>query len=233
MPRIAVVGDFDPDNPTHTATSDALGHSATALGVAVDVSWVPTDELGEADDPGSALAPFDAVFVAPGSPYRSMAGALAAIEHARRRPLPLIGTCGGFQHVVIEFARNVMRLPDVRHAEYDPYASSLIITPLSCSLVGQALEVSIEAGTRAGKAYGTDRATEQYYCNFGLNPDYIDDLVGAGLAVSGTDTDGEVRIVELADHPFFVGTLFVPQARSTLVRPHPLVTAFVEAAGSG
>jgi CTP synthase (UTP-ammonia lyase) len=233
MPRIAVVGDFDPDNATHIATIDALGHSATALGASVDVSWVPTESLDEGADAGSAFAPFDAVFVAPGSPYRCMTGALAAIEHARRTPLPLIGTCGGFQHVVIEFARNVLRLADVQHAEYDPYASSLIVTPLSCSLAGQAMEVSIEVGTRAGKAYGTDRATEQYYCNFGLNPDYVDDLVGAGLTVSGTDADGEVRIVELADHPFFVATLFVPQARSTLVRPHPLVTAFVEAAGTG
>jgi CTP synthase (UTP-ammonia lyase) len=233
MPRIAVVGDFDPDNATHIATVDALGHSATALGASVDVSWVPTESLDEGADPGSALAPFDAVVVAPGSPYRSMTGALAAIEHARRTALPLIGTCGGFQHLVIEFARNVLGLADVQHAEYDPYGSTLIVTPLTCSLAGQAMEVGIEAGTRAGKAYGTDRATERYYCNFGLNPDYVDDLVAAGLTVSGTDADGEVRIVELADHPFFVGTLFVPQARSTLVRPHPLVTAFVEAAGTG
>jgi CTP synthase (UTP-ammonia lyase) len=233
MPRIAVVGDLDPDNPTHAATNDALGHSATALGASVDVSWVPTEALGEAADPGSTLAAFDAVLVAPGSPYRSMTGALAAIEHARRTSLPLIGTCGGFQHLVIEFARNVLHLADVQHAEYDPYASSLIVTPLSCSLAGQALDVSIVPGTRAGKAYGVERATERYYCNFGLNPDYADDLAAAGLAVSGTDADGEVRIIELGDHPFFIGTLFVPQARSTLVRPHPLVTAFVEAAGTG
>lgn len=237
MPRIGVIGDYDPDNSTHTATADSLGHSAAALGTSVDVSWVPTTEVddggGEGGGAGSTLAPFDALIIAPGSPYRSMGGALAAIEHARRTGLPLLATCGGFQHVVIELARNVLGLADVQHAEYDPYASTLIITPLSCSLAGQTMSVAIEPGTRAGKAYGTETATERYYCDFGLNPDYIDDLVRGGMTVSGTDADGEVRIVELGDLPFFVATLFVPQASSTLVRPHPLVTALVGAAGAG
>jgi len=91
----------------------------------------------------------------------------------------------------------------------------------------------VREGTRAGSAYGEASVTERYYCRFGLNPTYVDDLVAAGLQVSGTDQDGEVRIVELADHPFFLGTLFVPQARSTIIHPHPLVTAFVEAAKAG
>jgi CTP synthase (UTP-ammonia lyase) len=86
-------------------------------------------------------------------------------------------------------------------------------------------------GTRAGRAYGASRATERYYCNFGLNPEYLRQLESAGLETSGTDTDGEVRIVELAGHRFFVGTLFVPQVSSSPERPHPLVLAFVEEAG--
>jgi len=105
-----------------------------------------------------------------------------------------------------------------------------MVSPLTCSLVGEKMSVEVRAGTRAGDAYPQASVTEHYYCRFGLNPAYVDDLVGAGLVVSGTDQDGEVRIVELAGHPFFVGTLFVPQARSTIVHPHPLVTAFVAAA---
>lgn len=227
MPRIGVIGEYDPVHPTHPATDAALGHAATALGVAVEVTWVSTADVG---DPGQALAAFDAVLVAPGSPYRSLDGALRAIEHARCSGLPLLGTCGGFQHIVIEFARNVLGLAQATHAEYDPEASTLFVTPLSCSLIGQTMAVEIVPGTRAAAAYGVTRATERYYCNFGLAPDRVADLTAAGLRVSGTDADGEVRIVELPGPAFAVATLFVPQTSSTLVRPHPLVTALVAAA---
>jgi CTP synthase (UTP-ammonia lyase) len=227
MPRIGVVGEYDPTHPTHPATADALGHSAMRLGTQVDVGWVSTADVGNA---GETLTGLDGLLIAPGSPYRSLDGALAAIEHARSKGVPLLGTCGGLQHVVIELARNVLGVADAQHAEYDPDASTLFVTPLSCSLAGQQMSVDVRVGTRAGDAYGTATSTERYYCNFGLNPDRVDELVAAGLIVSGTDEQGEVRIIELADHPFFVATLFVPQTSSTLVRPHPLVTAFVAAA---
>jgi CTP synthase (UTP-ammonia lyase) len=162
-----------------------------------------------------------------------MEGALRAVEHARRHDVPLLGTCGGFQHVVIEYARNVLGLADAQHAEYDPYGSTLFVTPLSCSLAGQALTVDVHPLARAGDAYGAARVTERYYCNFGLDPDRVDDLVAGGLCVSGRDDLGEVRIVELPHHRFFVATLFVPQARSTPAEPHPLVTALVAATGPG
>jgi CTP synthase (UTP-ammonia lyase) len=226
MISIGVIGEHDPGNETHVATDDALGHSATALGVGVDATWVSTEMVtGPAD-----VEPFDGLLIAPGSPYRSLEGALRAIEHARRDDVPLLGTCGGLQHVIIELARNVLGIDEAQHAEYDPYASTLFVTPLSCSLAGQTLEVAVAPGTRAAQAYGSTTATERYYCNFGLNPARHDDLVSAGVRVSGTDASGEVRIIELPDHRFFLATLFVPQANSTLVRPHPLVTAFVVAA---
>src|SRR5690606_33606335 len=96
-------------------------------------------------------------------------------------------------------------------------------------LAGQTMDVDIRPGTTAAAAYGASSATERYYCNFGLNADHVDDLEAGGLRVSGTDADGEVRIVELPDHPFFLATLFVPQARSTLVHPSPFVSACVSA----
>ena len=154
------------------------------------------------------------------------------MAHARRHDVPLLGTCGGFQHVVIEYARGVLGVAEAQHAEYHPYASTLFVTPLSCSLAGQEMTVAVRPGTRAGDAYGSVTVTERYYCNFGLDPDRVDDLVSGGLCVSGTDHLGEVRIVELRRHPYFVATLFVPQARSTPAAPHPLVTAFVAAAAA-
>ena len=233
MLSIGVIGDHDPANETHIATSDALGHSAMALGTGVDVTWVPTLEAAkaaEAGDVASLLAPYDALFGAPGSPYQSMPGMLAAIEHARSNDVPFLGTCGGMQHLVIEVARNVLGRDEAATAEQDPYASDLFVTPLSCTLAGQTMDVTVTSGTRAGDAYGTTSVSERYYCNFGVNPDVVDDLATGGLVVTGTDETGEPRIVELDGHPFFLGTLFVPQARSTLVRPHPLVTALVSAA---
>jgi CTP synthase (UTP-ammonia lyase) len=230
VPRIGVIGEYDPGNETHVATDDALGHSALRLGIGVDVDWLSTADVG---DPEVSLGPFDGLLIAPGSPYRSQDGALAAIQHARTRGVPLLGTCGGFQHLVIEIARNVAGIAGAQHAESHPDAPALMVTPLACSLAGQTMSVEVREGTRAGDAYGEASVTEHYYCQFGLNPAYVDDLMAAGLQVSGTDQDGEVRIVELEGHPFFVGTLFVPQARSTVVHPHPLVTGFVAAVKSG
>ncbi len=230
MPSIGVIGEYDPGNETHVATGDALGHSAMRLGTQVDVEWVSSGDVGDAAD---SLGAFEGLLIAPGSPYRSQDGALAAITHARTAGVPLLGTCGGFQHLVIEFARHVAGIAGAEHAESHPDAPTLMVSPLTCSLVGEKMSVEVRAGTRAGDAYPQASVTENYYCRFGLNPAYIDDLVGAGLVVSGTDQDGEVRIVELAGHPFFVGTLFVPQTRSTIVHPHPLVTAFVAAAKGG
>ncbi|HYW22598.1 MAG TPA: hypothetical protein VE953_00450 [Terriglobales bacterium] len=227
---IAIVGDRDPSSITHRATSASLDHVAVALGLDLTHRWVPTSDLPS----GAAhlLAGDSGVWIAPGSPYASMDGALAAIRLAREEGIPLIGTCGGFQHLVIEFARSVLGFEDAQHAEYDPYASTLFVTPLSCSLAGQTMRVRLEPGSRAAEAYGSLEVEERYYCNFGLDPRHQPLIHSRGLRVAGTDADGEARVVEIPEHPFFVGTLFVPQTGSSPARPHPLVRAFVEAAAS-
>jgi CTP synthase (UTP-ammonia lyase) len=136
--------------------------------------------------------------------------------------------------VVVEHVRNVLGFEDADHAESTPEAATLAITPLSCA-VGWGIEgtVVILPGTRAAELYGSagERA-ESYYCSYGVNPEFRPRLEAAGLRVTGTDPDGEPRIVELDRevHPFFVATLFIPQARSTPDSPHPVVLGFAAAA---
>jgi CTP synthase (UTP-ammonia lyase) len=221
--RIGIIGDFNPDNATHVATDNGLQHAAEYLGVAIESEWLPTERAAEYEN-------FQGLLCSPGSPYCNFDGALAGIRYARENGVPFLGTCGGFQHMLIEYARNVMGLEDAAHAETDPYASRLFITPLTCSLVGQSMEVTIKPRSKAAEALRADRSTEAFYCNFGLNPEYQDQLESAGLEITGRDQNGEVRIVELPSHPFYVGTLFVPQAISQAGSPHPLVLDFCRAA---
>jgi CTP synthase (UTP-ammonia lyase) len=186
--QIGIVGDYQSNYEPHVATAAAVGHGSEAQGLSAEAIWVGTEEIAAGGS--QVLEGCDGLIVAPGSPYRSQQGALIAIEHARLHDLPLLGTCGGFQHVVLEFARNVLGFADAQHAEYDPYASRLFVNPLSCSLAGQTMTVQIKEGTRAATAYGARRATEKYYCNFGLNLAYLDMIVQAGLQVTATDQEG-------------------------------------------
>jgi Asp-tRNA(Asn)/Glu-tRNA(Gln) amidotransferase A subunit family amidase len=101
---------------------------------------------------------------------------LWAIHYARENKIPCFGTCGGFQHMVIEYARNVLGFKDAQHAEYDPYASSLFISELACSLAGREMQLNFVPGSQVAAIYGELSATEHYYCNFGVNPDCIDEL---------------------------------------------------------
>ncbi len=225
---VGVIGEFNLEFPPHVATNAALEHAAAALGVEVDVRWLSTRDLE--DLPVADLANHDALWCPPGSPYRSMDGALRAIRVARESDWPFLGTCGGFQHVVIEYARNVLGFEDAQHAEYDPHASELFISALSCSLVGQTMSVRLEPGSCAARFYGESEVSEQYYCNFGLNPEHQQRLNNGGLRVVGTDQDGEARVVELPDRRFYLATLFVPQLSSQPESPHPLIVAYLRAA---
>jgi len=107
-----------------------------------------------------------------------------------------------------------------------------VVTALACSLVGQQQRVTIRPGTLAARLYGALEAVEDYYCNYGVNPAYAAMLDGAGLRISGTGAGGEVRIVEIPGHPFFVATLFLPQARAQPGSPHPVVAGFAAAVGA-
>lgn len=225
MVQIALLGEFDPGFRPHVATAEALAHSAESLGVSVAPYWVSTLDAGP-----DLFERFHALWVAPGSPYRDLPRTLSAIQHAREHALPCFGTCGGFQHIILEYARNVLGFTDAQHAEYDPYASNLFVSELACSLAGREMKLEFTPGSRVASIYQSTTATEEYYCNFGVAPERVGLLESGPLRVTGADAEGEVRVVEIPDHPFFIGTLFVPQARSRPGRAHPLVNAFLRAA---
>ena len=132
--------------------------------------------------------------------------------------------------MLVEYARNVLGAQGAEHAETSPDADDLVVTALSCSLWGQEHPVTFVPGTRASELYGTESALEDYFCSYGLSPEYRPRLEASGLRVSGVDEEGEPRIVELEGHPFFVATLFCFQTRSREGEPHPLVAGFAEAA---
>ena len=227
--HIGIIGDHQPTYDTHHATEAALHHAADRLAVAVEMTWLPTASLDPL--PAARLQPYDGLWCAPGSPYRSMQGALNAIRWAREHNQPLLGTCAGFQHMVVEFARTVLGIVDAQHAEYGDTTAPLVVTPLSCSLEwGRSLEIIVDPDSHAGQIYKQRRVWEQFRCTFGLNRAFQVSLRDAGLRIVGVDQDDEARIVELPEHRFFLGTLFVPQLNSTAEHPHPLILAYLEEA---
>jgi CTP synthase (UTP-ammonia lyase) len=167
----------------------------------------------------------------PGFPYADAGGALAAIGFARESGRAFLGTCGGFQHALIEYALNVLRLPEAEHAETNPRAERPLIAPLSCALVEREGALRLRAGSKLREIYGTDNAVEVYHCSYGLSPRFAAEFERApGMRVGATDDAGAVRAIELADHPFFVATLFQPERSALRGAAHPLITAFVAAA---
>src|SRR5687768_13885123 len=141
---VGLVGDRDPSVRAHLAIPVALQNAAEELSIGVRYEWVPTQEVATVD----RVASFNGLWCVPGSPYRSMSGALLAIQYARANHLPFLGTCGGFQHAVIEYAQNVLGWSDAAHAETTPDAPRNVITPLSCALLDAEGLVRLLPGTK-------------------------------------------------------------------------------------
>jgi CTP synthase (UTP-ammonia lyase) len=197
--------------------------AAEAVGVAVDYEWVPTEEIVEI----GRISQFNGIWCVPNSPYKSMEGALTAIRHARENGIPFLGTCGGFQHAVIEYARNVLGWVDAEHAETAPDADRVVISLLECSLVEATDSVRLFPGSRIAAAYGVETASEGYHCRYGLNPAFQAELTSGPLRITAVDQAGDVRAVELDEHPFFAATLFQPERAALKGQVPPIVKAFV------
>ena len=123
-------------------------------------------------------------------------------------------------------------MPDAEHEETAPGAATPVISKLVCSLVGQTQAIKLVPGTLADNIYGGETPDEQFRCNYGLNPAFRERLFNGALKISGIDASGEVRIVELDTHRFFIATLFLPQLSSSFEKPHPLIAAFLQAAAA-
>jgi CTP synthase (UTP-ammonia lyase) len=224
-PRIALVGDRSSSVLAHARIPGLLRALATGSDEQIEPYWLHTTAITSPAD----LAGFDGIWVVPGSPYANTDGVLAAIRTARTEGIPLLGTCGGFQYLLLEFARSVCGLLAVEHGEIDPEGADLLLVPLECKLFGEEDTVIVGEGTTAARAMGPGPSTERYFCRFGLNVAHEGRLREHGLVISGRSIDGAARIAELPNHPYFVGALFQPELASDLTWVHPLISAFAAA----
>ncbi len=225
---IGLIGDFNPEVKAHQAIPQAIALAAESLGCRAEASWLATRQCKSASE--DMLASYDALWCVPGSPYENMEGALRAIQVAREYGVPFLGTCAGFHHALIEYARNVLGLAEADHTESNPDATLPLIAPLACSLVEQEGTIFFRPGSRIAAIYGTPGTVEQYHCSFGLNPRYQSVLEQGGIQITGVDSNGEARSIELLMHPFFIGTLFQPERSAFRGVVHPLIKAFIQAA---
>ncbi len=223
--RIALIGDYDPQVTAHQAIPVALGMAAEHSGKDIQFQWLATDTIS-AD---TSLNEFDGFWCVPASPYRDMNGALRAIGFAREQQRPFLGTCGGFQHAVLEFARNVLGWEDAEHGETSPEATRALLTPLACSLVEAVDSIHLVEGSLIANAYENAEIREGYRCRYGVNPEFERELLKQQLHAVGHDSAGDLRAVELNDHPFFVATLFQPERAALKGILPPLVRALIEA----
>jgi CTP synthase (UTP-ammonia lyase) len=225
-PSIALVGDFNASVPAHRSIPQLLSACARDAKREARIAWLDTGKVHECD-----LGRFAGFWCVPASPYRSAEGALQAIQFAREQHVPFLGTCGGFQHAILEYARNVLDISDADHLEDNPEAATPVITPLACSLVEAEEIIRPIAGTRfAGICTAAERR-ETYHCRFGVNPGYREKLFAGDLAICAVGNDDEVRACELRGHPFFFLTLFQPERWGDAV--HPLIREFFDSALSG
>jgi len=226
--RIALIGDRSETVTAHRGIQVSMELAAASIGCGIEPLWLNTADCEQARFEG-----FHAFWCVPGSPYRSMDGALRAIRYARENHLPFLGTCGGFQHALIEYARNVRGWGDADHAETNAHGSRLLISRLTCSLAEGQGRVIFSEASRIRKIYGAAAATERYNCNFGLDPKFTGSLQDQQLKFTAFDANGEVRAFELVDYAFYIGTLYQPERAALEGKLHPLVSAFVKAVVAG
>ena len=229
--KVGLIGDYSSEIVAHVAIPKALALASVEIKNEVNFSWLGTEAIAE-DIP--KLSAFDALWCVPASPYKNMDGALLAIRYARERKIPFLGTCGGFQHALIEYARNVLGLKEADHSESNPQTETPVIAPLACSLIGSDGVIELAENSRVCGIYRCREIVEQYNCSFGFNSQYKSMLDQTDMEITGADENGEPRVIELKSHPFFIATLFQPE-RSALfgkASVHPLVRAYLEAAVS-
>ncbi len=226
--KIALIGERNPAHRSHQGIEASLALFQHDVDPALTYSWIGTAAIspGAVDE---TLKDVTGVWCAPGSPYDSTEGALRAIRHARVTRKIFLGTCGGFQHALMEYAGNVLGHEAV-HQELDPAAKAPLIMKLSCSLVGAKGRIIATVPERFAGLLGGPESIEEFHCNYGFNGDLAGLFHGSDLTFVAHDELGQVRAFRLENHPFYVGTLFQPERRALAGSLHPLVEAFLRAA---
>jgi CTP synthase (UTP-ammonia lyase) len=221
--RIAIIGDYTEGKHTHIALNAAIDHARAHLNFAIETPWIDTTSITTVE----TLKQYDGLWIAPGSPYKNDGAVYNTIRWARENNIPIFGTCGGFQYMIVEYAQNMLGIRGAAHEESEPGASQLVISKLSCSLKGQQEEVIIrDKQSWLYKVLQKDTFTGYFNCNYGVNPAFAEQLQQGALAFTAFSLHGEVRALELKDHRFFKGTLFQPPLDSTPERPNALIMNF-------
>jgi CTP synthase (UTP-ammonia lyase) len=228
--KIALVGDFDEKMYTHAALNESINHCRSKLSFKLDAEWILSTK---SDSLLSSLADFHGLWITPGSPYLNNDGVYEIIKQSRVKDIPVMGSCGGFQYMLIEYARNVLNLDNVGHEESDPGANH-IISKLSCSLKGKEEEVFIRDRTSwLYEVLKVETTIGRYYCSYGINGGYQRQLDHFPLVFTAFSATGEVRAFELKGHRFFKGTLFQPPLDSSPQQPNPLILNFFKTCALG
>lgn len=245
---IAIVGKYIGLKDAYKSLTEALLHGGIANDARVNLLWVDAEEI-EKKGPESILSEVDGILVPGGFGVRGIEGKIEAIKYARERKIPYFGICLGMQTAVIEFSRNVCGL-DANSTEFDSdtkepviylmerwynYRSGKVEERTKESEKGGTMRLGaypcvLKEGTNAYRAYGVQLISERHRHRYEFNNKYRDILTQNGLIISGTSPDGElVEIIEIKDHPWFLGCQFHPEFKSKPIEPHPLFKAFIEA----
>ena len=236
---IAIVGKYTDLTDSYKSLNEALLHAGYRHGVRVNLAFVDSEAI-EGDDIANTLETHDAILVPGGFGRRGTEGKIGAIRYAREQRVPFFGICLGMQMAVVEFARNVAGIDDAHSREFVPETKNAVI-----DLMADQIEVVDKGGTMrlgaypctlahgslAASVYGRHEISERHRHRFEFSNAFREKLTDAGLVLSGQSPDGSlVEIVEVADHPWFLGCQFHPEFKSRPTDPHPLFASFVEAA---
>jgi CTP synthase len=245
---IAIVGKYVELKDSYKSLTEALTHGGIANDARVTLQWIDSEEI-EAHGPERYLSDIDGILVPGGFGYRGIEGKIETIRYARRKKIPYFGICLGMQCAVIEFARNVCSL-DANSTEFDLQCKAPVIYLMEkwydfrkgrteersqISEKGGTMRLGaypciIQQGTNAYKAYGMREISERHRHRYEFNSVYKEILARHGMIISGVSPDGElVEIVEISDHPWFLGCQFHPEFKSRPIEPHPLFSAFIAA----
>lgn len=239
--KVGLIGKYVEHHDAYISIVESLIHAGAMNNTKVEISWIQSDEITP-ENVDKKLAGLNAVLVAPGFGHRGIHGKFTSVQYAREHKIPFLGICLGMQCAVIEFARNVCGMKDANSTEFDPETAYPVIDIMEDQRESMETggtmrlglyDCAVKKGTRARQAYGKELIHERHRHRFELNNKFRKDLEKGGLTMSGVNPERDlVEIVEIKDHPWFVGVQFHPELKSKVIEPHPLFVDFVKVAVS-